>query len=159
MVAKPYSNNAPGGIVSYINKLEAIFADLEIISPGDYRDSKKKRMLLMNIQPAIGVTHLIQTCRDSDSYDYKESAAYLRRNAVTIDYANQARTPTRLMHVEKNPTPTKNHEKTVEEVSQLFTEYAEHAGINATYKHFNVRGFRDNLSIPPLIWNELEPSI
>ena len=39
----PYSEKVPGGMATYIDKLQAILAKLETISPGDYSDSRKKK--------------------------------------------------------------------------------------------------------------------
>ena len=48
-------------------------------------------------------------------------------------------------------------EKTVDEVAFLFRTMARQGGIGPTYKMFNNKPFRESLSIPDRIWNELEP--
>ena len=68
------------------------------------------------------------------------------------------------MHVDATPPliqeviPEKQM-KTLEETSQLFTEYAIKKGLDHAYRFFNVRQNRESLSIPNSIWKELEPSI
>ena len=92
------------------------------------------------------------------------SAAYLRKNAILIDYASQNKAPTCLMHVDNGESrgvdmDAKQEEMTLDRAARIFTTMAEEEGLEFTYKVFNTRALRENLSIPSSIWNELEPSI
>ena len=86
---------------------------------------------------------------------FNASAAYLRQNAILIDYASTSKPPTRLMHVDH----AEEKGMTLETAAKMFHTMAEQDGLEFTYKVFNTRLLRENLSIPPSIWNELEPSI
>ena len=157
---KPYSSKETGGIVKYIDTFEVIVQELESIAPLDYSDSRKKRLLLANIREAAGVAHLIQKCRDNEYMKYAACAAYLRKNAILIDHANQFKAPSRLMHVEQNTHDTpEDQPKTLDQVSPLFHAMAIEDGLETAYNVFNTRTFRDQLSIPTAIWKELEPEI
>lgn len=151
----PYSTRDAGGIATYIDKLQVIVQELEALDPNDYGDDRKKRLLLTNVKPAAGIEHLIQKCRDKKYMTFNASAAYLRQNAILIDHNNQNKQPSRLMHV--------GHEEelsmTLDRAGHIFTTMAEENGLEFTYKVFNTRSLRENLSIPPNIWNKLEPSI
>src|SRR5688572_22011080 len=48
---------------------------------------------------------------------------------------------------------------TLETAAKMFHTMAEQDGLEFTYKVLNTRLLRENLSIPPSLWNELEPSI
>lgn len=65
------------------------------------------------------------------------------------------------MHVMKDKLydTSPSAEKTVEEVLYLFHTMAQRGGIGPIYKMFNSKPFRESLSIPNRIWNELEPMI
>ena len=102
MANKPYSPKTSGGISSYIDKFQVIVQELQSIAPDQYGDELLKRMLLTNIRPASRVDHLIQHCVDHVYLNYNASAAYLRKNAILIDYRNQYKAPSRLMHVEQD---------------------------------------------------------
>src|SRR5687768_5098195 len=151
-------------------------AQLETISPEEYPDMRKKRQLLYNIRQAQGISHMIQRCRDEVFWTFEMCASYLRKNAMYIDNVNSTVRPQRLMHVHgevpliiQQPSTTihemeistqedpKQTEKTVDEVAYLFHTMARQGGIGPTYKMFNNKPFRESLSIPDRIWNELEP--
>ena len=59
------------------------------------------------------------------------------------------------MHVENDQVEGRS----LEDVSRFFTTMAEEEGLEPAFRMFNTRIFRENLSIPTSIWNELEPSI
>ena len=130
-------------------------AQLEVMDPDYTSPVKMKRMLLANIRNATGITHLIQTCKDNKDWSYTHTAAYLRRNYILIDRANQKKAPTRLMHVTDPSIP----QMTMEDVAKVFSTMVEESGIEATYRVFNARTFRDRLGIPAAIWNGMEPAI
>ena len=91
---------------------------------------------------------------------YAACAAYLRKNAILIDHANQFKPPSRLMHVEQDTHDTQQEQpKTLDQVSRLFHAMAIEDGLETAYNVFNTRTFRDQLSIPTAIWKELEPEI
>ena len=75
-------------------------AQVDILTPEDCTDKKKKRALLQNIQQVQGIAHLLQSCRDQKDWSYDDSVNNLRQNAVKLERTNTARTPTQLMHVE-----------------------------------------------------------
>ena len=129
--------------------------ELEIIDPGDYKDTRKKKMLIENLCHTPGVSYSLQKCRETGYMTYAASAAYLRKNGIIYDYEKKTRAPTRLMHVDK----VEDNTKSLEEVSRIFTTMAEEEGLEITYRMFNTRTFRENMSIPTAIWNELEPAI
>ena len=158
LASKPYSSSEAGGMSSYIDKFQSYMAELETINPTEYTDYRKKRTLLANIRQAEGVAHLIQKCRDDKFMSYDQCAAYLRENALYIDRVNQAKTPSRLLHVQEEPEPV-IEEKSVEEVTRLFSTMAQASNMHQTYKMFNTKSFRESLSIPDAIWNELEPLV
>ena len=156
-----YSSSGTGGMATYIDKFQAIIAELEVLAPDEYSDDRKKRLLLANVQQASGVAHLIQTCRDSTFKTFEMSAAYLRQNSILIDHANAVKPPARLMHVEDiSPLePPSNIPKTLEQVSKIFHSFAQESGLQHTFRMFQARSFRESLSIPSEIWKELEPVI
>src|SRR6476661_9998654 len=96
MAQVPYSNKTPGGMATYIDRLQAHLAELETIQPSDYSDSRKKRMLLTNVRSATGMMYLIQKCRDNEYMSYDQSAAYLRSSSMLIDHHTKKQTPTKL---------------------------------------------------------------
>jgi hypothetical protein len=57
-VRQPYSSNFPGGLTGYIEKYQALMAELDMIAPLEYSDDKKQELLLKNIRCAPGVAHL-----------------------------------------------------------------------------------------------------
>ena len=59
------------------------------------------------------------------------------------------------MHVDQEEAP----EMTLDRAAHIFTTMAEEDGLEFTYKIFNTRSLRENLSIPTSIWNKLEPTI
>ena len=146
-------------MATFIDRFQATMAELEAISPDDYSDSRKKRMLLTSIKTASGVAHLIQTCRDKRSMTYEECARYLRTNSILIDNQNAVKAPTKLMHTVKETIPVPDEGKTAEQVVKLFHTIALENGVSATYRMFNTRSFRDSMTIPTAIWFELEPQI
>src|SRR5687767_5064077 len=131
-------------------------AELDTISPANWNDARKKRQLLSNIKAAEGVAHLIQTCRDNVKMTFDHCASYLRKNSIIIDSANAVKLPLRLMHVTDSEALQK--EKTQEQVIHIFHTMSKVDGLVITYAAFQMRSFRENLSIPDKIWAELEPS-
>ena len=116
----------------------------------------------MNVRSAHGVSHLITTCQDKWQMNFDQCASYLRKNAIMIDHANTVKQPTRLMHVEENSqetVPDSNPPKTIEQVSRMFYTMAEDHGLANTFRMYQIRQFRESLSIPSVIWSELEPAI
>lgn len=101
----PYSDKVPGGMATYIDKLQAHLAELETIQPGDYSDSRKKRMLLSGIRTAPGMLYLIPKCRDNEYMLYDQCAAYLRSNSMIVDAHQKKQMPSRLMHTETEEEP------------------------------------------------------
>src|SRR5687767_6246709 len=83
-------------------------------------------------------------------------ASFLRKNSILIDSANAVRTPLRLMHVTDSDAP--HAEKTQEQVIHIFHTMSKMDGATKTYAAFQMRSFRENLSIPDKIWAESEPS-
>ena len=152
---------------------------MEAIAPKEYFDTRKKRTLLTNIKNAQGISHLIQKCRDKESRTFDMCATYLRKNAMYIDHANSHGRTSRLMHVQEElpssmpqyspqtsqtlstieETPYAPQEKTLDEVSYLFHSMAQQHGVTPAYRMFSNKPFRESLSIPDRIWNELEPQI
>ena len=161
MAAKPFSSTEPGGMFAYIDKFQAIVAELEVIDPTGYTDRQKKMTLLTNIRHAEGISHLVQKCRDEYNMSFDDCAAYIRQNAMFIDKIIQGKTPARLLHVhERSPEPNLDPEqKSVDEVSRLFHSMATEEGLEQTYQIFSTKTFRQSLSIPDVIWNELEPML
>src|SRR5688572_6013634 len=131
-------------------------AELYTLSPANWNDNRKKKQLLANVRTAEGVAYLIQTCRDNISMTFDHCATYLRKNSILIDNANILKTPTRLMHV--IDSGTEQEEKTQEQVIYIFNTMARIDGAVKTYAAFQMRSFRENLSIPEKIRAELEPS-
>src|SRR5687768_6426191 len=106
-----------------------------------------KKLLLTNVRSASGIAHLIQKCRDNEYMSFNASAAYLRQNAILIDYASTSKPPTRLMHVDQE----EQKGMTLESAAKRFHTMAEQDGLEFTYKVLNTRLLRENLSIPPSI--------
>ena len=97
-------------MVKFIDDLQSYIVDIEAIAPGDYTDDRKKRLLLSNVQPAPGISHLIQKYRDNEYMTYQYCASYLREKAFLFDHTNTTKPNSRLMHVEdksfyKGPSP------------------------------------------------------
>src|SRR5688500_17543492 len=151
----PYSQSEPGGMLAYIDKFQATMAQLEVMDPDYSKPEKMKRMLLANIRNATGITHLIQNCKDDEDWSYAKTAAYLRKNCILIDRANTKKAPTRLMHFMDPNIPVMG----LEDTAKIFTTMVEESGLEATYRVFNARTFRDRLGIPAAIWNKMEPAI
>lgn len=107
------------------------------------------------LKAETSIVHLLQKNKDNEYWSYQASVAYLRKNAILLDYNIQSKASNRLMHVENDQIEGKS----LEEVSRLFTTMAEEEGLETTFRMFNTKIFRDKLSIPTSIWNELEPSI
>ena len=129
-VHQPYSSCEPGGMAGYIDKFQAYVAELETMIPKDYTEARKKRLLLTNIREAEGVAHLIQKCRDDPKMGYEATAAYLRKNAVLVDYANQSKPPRKLMTSTKEATPSNDEDwMNVDKVSSLFHSMASEGGL------------------------------
>ena len=61
------------------------------------------------------------------------------------------------MHVQDKDSDSDTGEKSFEEVTSLFHTMAKAGNVHQTYKMFNTKSFRESLSIPDAIWNELEP--
>src|SRR5688500_13093280 len=69
-----------------------------------------------------------------------------------------AKTPARLMHVEgSNQVPVQ--EKLGEEDLKLVQTMAKEGGLSTTYKMFNTRTFRESMTIPDKICNEMETTL
>ena len=77
LVAVKYTYKYPGGFLKYIDTLQANLNELDILLPGQYTESRKKRALYQNIRDVKTLTHLIQLCKDRD-LSYQEAATYLR---------------------------------------------------------------------------------
>src|SRR5687768_4180532 len=159
MASKPYSSSDPGGMATYIDKFQAYIAELETINPMEYSDYRKKRTLLSNIRHAEGFAHLIQKCRDDKGMTYDQCTAYLRENALYIDKVNQTKAPSRLMFVQDMDPEPEPVGKSAEDVLTLFHTMAESSSIHHVYKMFNTKTVRESLSIPEVIWSELQPMI
>ena len=158
LIQTPYSNSET--MARFIDKFQSYMAEIEAISPDEYLNTRKKRLLLASMKTASGVAHLIQKCRDSSSMTYEETARYLRSNSILIDNHNSIKPPSRLMKVEEAPSRREdNSMKTEEQVIKLFHTMAVEEGYEKTYNIFNTKSFRDSLRIPTPIWMELEPEI
>ena len=88
LVAVKYTYKYPGGFLKYIDTLQANLNELDILLPGQYTESRKKRTLYQNIKDAKTLTHLIQSCKDRD-LSYQEAATYLRIYGAELDAENK----------------------------------------------------------------------
>ena len=161
---KPYTNNTPGGLGSYIDHFQAHIGELETIVPNEYTDAKKKRLLLSNIREADGVAHLLQKCRDDPSMSLETCATYIKEYAALVEKTNQVKPPRSLMHVAESYESDSDHKhepstKTMDEVCKIFHTMSKATGLKSAYNTFKSRDFRESLYIPQAIWEELEPSL
>lgn len=157
LATTPFSDKVSGGMATYIDKLQTYLAELETITPADYGDCRKKRMLLSGVRTAPGMMYLIQKCRDNNFMSYDSCAAYLRSNSMIVDAHSRKQAPSRLMMAETYEEEPPGH--TLESVSKLFHTMASEGGLDHTYCIFNTRAFREPMGIPSSIWAELEPAI
>jgi hypothetical protein len=51
-VRQPYSSNFPGGLTGYVEKCQALMAELDMIAPLECWDDKKQKLLVKNIRRA-----------------------------------------------------------------------------------------------------------
>ena len=85
-ISRQFTKNYPGGMEQYIDSFQADMEKLDAIDPEAYTDTKKKHQLLKNLRHIPKIAHLIQTCCDNVTMDFEDCAAYLRKNAMLIDY-------------------------------------------------------------------------
>jgi hypothetical protein len=130
--------------------------ELSAIHPHEYSNYRMKSTLLRNLRKVSNIDHMLEKCREDPNMTYEECAAYLRRNSIWIDHANEVNKSSRIMNVQGS-LPQSSPEKDYNETCRLFHSMAEDGGYFNTYKVFNTRSFRENLSIPDQIWKELEP--
>jgi hypothetical protein len=150
----PYSANYPGGLTAYVERYQALMAEMDTIAPTEYADEKKQRLLIKNVRRTPGVAHLAQHCKDR-SLSYSMTANYLAQNAVIHDHDIAMHAPKRIMMAANEQN---RHEcLTISEVSALFTATARESSMFQAYQSFNNRTIRQNLRIPDDIWNALEP--
>ena len=115
--------------------------------------------MIKNLRSVKAIDFMLVQCREDPSMTYEECAAYLRRNSVWIDQANEANKSTRIMHARETPVQETPHTKNYDEVCVMFTTMEQEEGLFNAYRAFNTRVIRQNLNIPDQIWNELEPQI
>src|SRR5574339_694002 len=125
-IQKPYTGNIP--MASFIDKFQATMAELEVISPDEYLNSKKKCILLTVVRSASGVSHLIQNCRDNQHMTYDQCARYLRTNSILIDSHQAEKTPARLMYTEKDHQPPQEYTD-LDKAAHMFHTMAQENGL------------------------------
>ena len=153
MIGIKYTYKYPGGFLKYIDTLQANLNELDILLPGQYLESHKKRILFKNLKGAKNLKHLIQSCRDRD-LTYQEAATYLRIHGAEIDEEDQD--PRRTNQVEKGGEVFLSYE----EAKEVYTAMAEEQGARRAYKVLrDYPKIRESLHIHPKIWKRLSEEI
>lgn len=131
MVAIKYTYKYPGGFLKYIDTLQANLNELDILLPGQYPESRKKRTLYQNIKDAKTLTHLIQSCKDRD-LSYQEAATYLRIYRAEIDAEEQE--PRKANKVEKE---VEKEYLSYEETREVYLAMSKEQGLKRAFHILN----------------------
>ena len=153
MISTTYNYKYPGGFLKYIDTLQANLNELDILLPGQYLESHKKRILFRNLKNVKSLRHLIQACKDRDM-TYQEAATYLRVHGAELD------------EEEQDPRKTNKSEKeeenslSYEEAKEVYNTMAEEQGARRAYKVLrDYPKLRESLHINPKIWKRLSEEI
>ena len=154
LVSMKYSYKYPGGFLKYIDTLQANLNELDILLPGQYSESHKKRILFRNIKEIKTLKHLIQSCKDREM-SYQEAATYLRIHGAELDEEDQ---DTRKKNqVEKE---VGDNYLSYEDTRSTYVMMAEEHGARNAFKVLNSSPrFRESLNIHYKIWKRLSEEI
>ena len=156
-----------GSINNFLDDLEAKISELRTIRPAEYSEIRCKEIVLESIEGVVAIRDLYQTCKDNKEWDYKRSCRYLREESLDRDYIS---TPTKgIFHV-NNKTPDADTVSTLasidsasgmtlKQATTCFINHVSQYGLGTTWHMFNVKSYRESLSIPDSIWIQLEPPI
>jgi hypothetical protein len=95
LIRVTYTSRTPGGLLSYIDTLQANLNELAILLPSFYPEGQTRQILFQNLQGVPALNSLIQTCKDQD-YTYMQSVQYLRTYGASHEDTN----PRLLQHTE-----------------------------------------------------------
>ena len=138
-----------GGIIAFIDRLQANMSELTSLEPNSIADHRKKRMLLATLQNVSKIDFLMQTCRDQVGWDYHLTASYLRSNVFFSDHSNSKNTNSMLA------ATSQNHELNLKEVQNMFEDAAKETNFFLAYTSFSNSYIRRQLNIPEAIWLSL----
>ena len=150
----PYTRTYNGGLLQYLDSLEANLTELELLEPGDYSDNRKCKILQDNMEDAPGnkIVGLLQRCIDT-SMNFKQSVAYIRVHGITKSDILGEKATQQVHHVA-------NEEKSYDECRHTFNLMAKEIGQVKAYN--TIKGsatLRQQLQIPAHIWGPLSKDL
>lgn len=154
MVSTKYNHKCPGGLLKYIDTLQANLIELDTLLPDQYPESRKRRILFKNLNGVKSLMHLVQGCKDRD-LSYQEAATYLRIYGAELDEDDQ---DSRM----SNQAEKEGEKKylSYEETRELFTLMTEEQGARRAFEVLtNGPKFRESVNIHPRIWKRLSEEI
>src|SRR5688572_20320024 len=101
-----------------------------------------KVTLIKILRNVKSIDFMLVKCREDLTMPYENCAAYLRRNSVWIDQANEVNQSSSFMHAREVPYQDKSEEKDYDEVYQMFTTMEEDERLFNAYRAFNIRVMR-----------------
>jgi len=156
-IAPYYDPSKDGELYKYLETFQAFLMELESLSPEEYPDKRKKKLLLQKFRFVHGLKHLVQHCKD-DELNYTQCANYLSENAVGYDHEQQIQGSSRRM-MEVSTYQHESPSLSLTETRMMFHTMAQESNVQHTYAIFNTKTFREKLQIPEAIWAALKPEI
>ena len=166
-VKSPFNLRTHGSINNFLDDLEAKISELRTIRPSEYSELRCKEIVLESVESVEAIRDLYQTCKDNKDWDYKQSCRYLREESLDRDYIS---TPTKgIFHVNHEVTTApvstdispsdSTNSLSLKESARCFINHVSQHGLGMAWNMFNVKSYRESLSIPDSIWIQLEPPI
>ena len=85
-----FSSKYPGGLIKYIDTLQANLNELDTLLTDSYSDGQKFRILYRNLIHVQSLKHLLQTCKDQ-KMSYQAAATYLQANSAESEESQDLR--------------------------------------------------------------------
>ena len=175
----PFVPHAGKKVVDYIDHFECVVTQLSTLSPQDWNETRKKKLLRSNLLPiGVQIAHLLQHVKDNPSFLFHDMVEYLLE--ALFDYDDKQSKPSlktlnhtfanldlhskdsggddssmHSMHSTNIPPPVEY--LTQEAVAQLVTNLTKEIGLVKAHYTLQSNTMRESLRIPPLIWTKLEP--
>ena len=134
-VRKPYTTSFPGGLTGYIERYQALTAEMETIAPTKFTDDRKQCLLVKNIRRSSDRVAYLAQHRTDNNFSYDKAASYLAKNAIIHDQ-DTANAPKRVMTV-KNSTEEESEWLTMDATTLLFAEATRESSLFTAYQSFN----------------------
>ena len=153
------------GIGDYLTQFQSWIEELKTLPIEDDHDVSSytsnwcKRKLLTNLSTDPDLNHLVSQCYLNKDWTFLDSVMHIKvRGLAEARSRDRMRGIKRIQHTKTEPMALESpadKKRVMKTINSMISE----SGTYAVYKTLQSQTLREQLNIPDLIWNELEPEL